>query len=228
MHPGVWLAFGDLSGQDFWRNRATIRHERFVTGPVVAEGVVNFTTESTFERADGTPMGRMRLALSLARRAAGYLLIWDTTIAASEQDLVFGDQEEMGLGVRVATPLTETNGGTLTGSTGERTAKATWGRAFDWCDYSGRSGEHVVGIALMPDPGNFRPSWFHNRAYGLMTANPFGRKSMNQGEASAVRVPKGQSLHLRFGVLLHAAAPGAATDLAAAYRDFLAMSSSLR
>lgn len=222
MHPGVWMAFGDLSGHDFWRNRATIRHERFTDGPAVSDGVVSLTTESALERADGAPVGRMRLVLSLASRPAGYLLVWDATIIASEQDLVFGDQEEMGMGVRVATPLTETNGGTLTGSTGERTAKATWGRAFDWCDYSGRSGERVVGITLMPDPANFRRSWFHNRAYGLMAANPFGRKSMNQGDVSAVRVPKGESLRLRFGVLLHSAPLGEATDLAAAYRDFLA------
>jgi hypothetical protein len=65
----------------------------------------------------------MRLMLSLASRPAGYLLVWDATIIAGEQDLVFGDQEEMGMGVRVATPLTETNGGTLTGSTGQRTAQ---------------------------------------------------------------------------------------------------------
>lgn len=225
MHPGVWMAFGDLSGQDFWRNRATIRHERFTDGPAVTDGAVGFTTESVLERSDGTPLGRMRLMLSLASRPAGYLLVWDATIIAGEQDLVFGDQEEMGMGVRVATPLTETNGGTLTGSTGERTAKATWGRAFDWCDYSGPIGDRVVGIMLMPDPANFRPSWFHNRAYGLITANPFGRKSMNQGEVSVVRVPKGESLRLRFGVLLHTAAPGAPTDLAAAYRDFLAQPS---
>jgi hypothetical protein len=24
MHPGVWLAFGDLNAQDFWRNKARI------------------------------------------------------------------------------------------------------------------------------------------------------------------------------------------------------------
>src|SRR5688572_25488530 len=25
MHPGLWLAFGDLSGADFWRNKATVQ-----------------------------------------------------------------------------------------------------------------------------------------------------------------------------------------------------------
>lgn len=35
MHPGVWLAFGDLSGQDFWRNKARVVHVRFVEPPAV-------------------------------------------------------------------------------------------------------------------------------------------------------------------------------------------------
>ena len=35
MHPGLWLAFGDVSGNDFWRNKATVRHERFTGAPTV-------------------------------------------------------------------------------------------------------------------------------------------------------------------------------------------------
>jgi hypothetical protein len=92
---------------------------------------------------------------------------------------VFGDQEEMGLGVRVATGIAEKNGGIILASTGDRTARATWGKSFGWCDCSGELGDRRVGVTLMPDPANFRPSWFHNRDYGLMVTNPFGRKAMN-------------------------------------------------
>src|SRR4051794_11817499 len=30
MHPGLWLAFGDISGTDFWRNKGVVRHFEFV------------------------------------------------------------------------------------------------------------------------------------------------------------------------------------------------------
>ena len=123
--------------------------------------------------------------------------------------------------IRVATPIREKNGGLITTSTGAKTAKATWGKAFEWCDYSSVIGGRRVGVALMPDPANFRPSWFHNRDYGLMAANPFGRNAMKQGELSRVEVKKGERLRLRFGLLLHSAAPEKDVDLAAAYRDFL-------
>ena len=37
MHPGLWLAFGDINGQDFWRNKGRIEHVRFTEPPKVEE-----------------------------------------------------------------------------------------------------------------------------------------------------------------------------------------------
>jgi hypothetical protein len=58
----------------------------------------------------------------------------------------------MGLGSRVATDLTVTHGGVITGSGGRKDEKEVWGGQADWCDYAGRG----VGLMLMPDPRNFR------------------------------------------------------------------------
>lgn len=220
MHPGVWLAFGDVSGQDFWRNKAVIRHERFAEPPRIRDGRLTFDTENRLLTANGQPLGSLDSHITLAAVPAGYLLIWEATFQADQQDIVFGDQEEMGLGVRVATPITEKKGGLLTGSSGAQTAKVTWGKAFDWCDYSGVIGNRRVGLTLMPDPANFRPSWFHNRDYGLMVANPFGRKAMQQGEASRITVQKNETFRLRFGVLLHASSTEEPVNLADAFQRF--------
>lgn len=222
LHPGLWLAFGDISGHDFWRNRAVIKHERFVEPPAVRDGRLNFVTENLLQTTNGQPVCMQLSRFTLAVRPAGYLLIWDTTFRADHGTFYFGDQEEMGFGVRVATPLTEKNGGGVASNSGAKSAKATWGKAFDWCDYSGVIGDRCAGVTLMPDPANFRRSWFHNRDYGLMVANPFGRQAMTRGEPSRVDVRNGEHLRLRFGVLLHVAAPGRDVDLASAYRDFLA------
>ncbi|MBM3790649.1 MAG: hypothetical protein FJW35_09920, partial [Acidobacteria bacterium] len=224
LHPGLWLAFGDISGHDFWRNKASIRHERFTEPPAVRDGRLTFATESRLRTTNQQTLGTQVSRIALTVRPEGYLLVWEATFEAIEQDLFFGNQEEMGLGVRVATPITEKNGGLITGSTGTKTAKGTWGKAFDWCDYSGVIGDRRVGVTLMPDPANFRPSWFHNRDYGLMVANPFGRKAMGQGDLSRVEVKKGERLRLRFGVLMHSNTPEKHVDLAAAYRDVLEQS----
>jgi hypothetical protein len=221
LHPGVWLAFADVSGQDSWRNLAPIRHERFTESPAVRDGHLAFATECRMLTTNSQPLCTLLSRVTVAAQPAGHLLIWDTTFVADDRDIAFGDQEEMGWGVRVATAITEKNGGLITTSTGGKTAKATWGKAFDWCDYSGVIGDRRVGVTLMADPANFRPSWWHNRDYGLMVANPFGRSSMKQGDVSRVEVKQGEKLRLRFGVLLHAAAPDKDMDLAAAFRDFL-------
>lgn len=221
MHPGIWLAFGDINGQDFWRNKAVIQHERFIEPPSVRDGGVHFAALNRLLTKEGKALGTQISRVSLRSRSAGYLLIWEALFEPAEGDLVFGDQEEMGLGVRMATAITEKNGGTIRNRSGAKTAKATWGQTAEWSDYSGVVGPAGVGVTLMPDPKNFRASWFHNRDYGLMVANPFGRKAMKQGDTSRVEVKKGERLRLRFGVLLYCAAQGQDADPAAAYRDFL-------
>jgi len=205
MHPGVWLAFGDISGNDFWRNKAIIKHERFTKAPAIRDDSLTFATDNTLQTASGQTVCKQTSRITLAVRPCGYLLIWDATFQSDERDFVFGDQEEMGLGVRVATAITQKNGGMIRNSAGMESAKATWGKTADWCDYSGVIGERRVGVLLMPDPKNFRASWFHNRDYGLMVANPFGRNAFTKGEKSAVVVKKGEPFRLRFGVLTHTA-----------------------
>jgi hypothetical protein len=218
MHPGLWLGFGDISGVDFWRNRGSIRHSKFLTPPTATEDRITFATESELLTPDAKGMGKMVNRYTLTRRPAGWLIVWDATFTATEQELVFGDQEEMGFGARVATECTEKNGGTLLNSHGVKSAKATWGKAAAWCDYSGTKDGERIGITLMPGSTNFRESWWHNRDYGVFVANAFGRAAMGQGAKSAVTVKKGESLRLIYGAMLH---DGKEYNPASEYKHFL-------
>ena len=127
----------------------------------------------------------------------------------------------MGLGVRVATPVAEKNGGLLRDSKGRKKAKRIWSNAARWCDYRGTIGEQTVGMSLLCHPENFRSSWMHARDYGFMAANPFGRKAMHKGEESKIIVKPGESLHLRFGVWIYETEPDAEIDIEAAYRKYI-------
>lgn len=218
MHPGIWLGFGDISGQDFWRNKARIRHRRFLEGPELQLGELHFATECQLEASDGQPLSRLVNEFRLSARPTGWLLQWQAAMHAEFQLIEFGDQEEMGFGVRVATDLTEKNGGRIANSSALCTAKQTWGQSASWCDYSGAVGKHSAGITLMASPNNFRESWWHNRDYGLMVANPFGRQAMQQGQPSSVVIPKGQSLQLGFAALIHDGQP---IDLATEFDLFV-------
>jgi hypothetical protein len=219
MHPGIWLAFGDINGQDFWRNKARIEHVRFVHRPTVSSDRVTFTTESNLVSADGqTHIGQLISRFRVAAQAGSWLLVWDATLKADDRDLLLGDQEEMGFGVRMATLLTEKKGGRIVNSAGQPGAAATWGQAAAWCDYSGTLEGKSCGVTLITAPDNFRSSWWHNRDYGLMVANPFGRAAMKQGAPSVVTVKRGDELQLRFAAFLHDAVP---YEPASAYEQFL-------
>ena len=204
MHPGIWLAFGDISGMDFWRNKGRIEHMRFTEPPVVRDGRLIFATECRLRAPDGRTLSALTNRFTLAAQTNAWLLTWDATFRSDDSDFTFGDQEEMGFGARVATAITEKNGGVITSSAGLKSAKSTWGQPAEWCDYSGTVDGKPIGITLLTDPKNFRPSWWHNRDYGVFVANPFGRAAMKQGDKSAVTVKRGDNFRLRFGAVIHA------------------------
>lgn len=221
MHPGIHLAFGDLGQVDFWRNRGHVLHERFVRKPVGGPGAGRFTVRNRYVDGEQT------LCVETCRhevlvRPGGVLLIYDSRFESDKSDFYFGDQEEMGLGVRVARELRVQGGkGWILDSQGRRNGKAVWGKTARWCAYGGVIGSHHVGLALMPHPQNFRPSWFHARDYGFLAANPFGRRAFTRGQPSRLVVKRGKTFRLRYGVLVYSVAAGKQPDLDAAFRDYV-------
>ncbi|HEU5119234.1 MAG TPA: PmoA family protein [Isosphaeraceae bacterium] len=222
-HPGLWLAFGDLNGADSWRNKDRIRHAGFDEPPQGGPGRGTFVVSNRYEKG-GKVIGEEDCRITVLVRPTGYLLLWDSRFRPVGGDLGFGDQEEMGMGVRVATPLAVVKGGRITDSEGRVNEAEVWGQQADWCAYGGEIGGKRVGVALMPHPENFRRSWFHARDYGLLEANPFGRNAFTGGEKSRVVVRAREALRLRFGVLIHDDEP----DLTGAYRDYLLQAGSPR
>jgi hypothetical protein len=219
MHPGLWMAFGDLGGADFWRNRDRVRHVDFAEPPRGGAGSGAFAVRNRYEKG-GQPIAEELCRITVVAGPDRHLLLWDSTFRPIGPELVFGDQEEMGLGVRMATPLTVARGGRLVNSDGLVNEAQVWGKAADWCAFEGPVGGRTVGVALLPHPGNFRPSWFHARDYGLLVANPFGANAMTRGPKSRFVVRAESPLRLRFGVAVYSD-PASDHDLAAAHRDYL-------
>lgn len=216
MHPGLWMAFGDVSGQDFWRNKVQVKHAKFVTEPTSSGKAGRFAVQNIYVSADRWAVCQELCQIQISVEPSGYLIDWRSEFT-HDSAFSFGDQEEMGLGIRMATPLTVKNGGEMLNSNGQRNEKEVWGKAADWCDYHGGK-DHPVGILVMADPSNFRRSWFHARDYGLLVANPFGQNAFKQGPKSLIEVKKGEKFKLHFGVLVHGDQP----DLNAAYKAWSA------
>lgn len=162
-------------------------------------------------------IGTVTCRIAVLARPQGYLLLWDSEFRPEGGDLIFGDQEEMGLGVRIATPMVVVKGGLITNSEGRVNEAQVWGKQSDWCAYGGEIDGKRAGFILMPRPRNFRRSWFHARDYGLLVANPFGGNAFTKREKSRVIVGEGELLRLRFGVLIRSGKP----DQEAAYCEYL-------
>jgi len=222
-HPGIWLSFGDINGNDYWRLKQKVEHEMFVEQPKGGQGTGTFTVRNYYLSASRWSRPDCEeVKYTILVRPSGYLLLTNSTFSSEEGDFTFGDQEEMGLGVRVNTKISVQYGqGHITNAEGMKDGNEIWGKASRWVDYSGKIGDNYAGMAIMPDPGNFRPSWYHARDYGFVAANPFGRQAMKQGEKSAVTVKKGEKFHLGFGILIYCNPGGNTTDIENAYQDYL-------
>jgi hypothetical protein len=220
MHPGIWLAFGDLKRADFWRNKGKVEHVEFVEKPKVSSGNLTFTVRNRYQNGERTVCTEI-CRHELQVRPEGFLLTYDSEFLSPEQ-FGFGDQEEMGLGFRVASPLRVKGGtGEMVASDGKRNESQVRGSTPEWVDYSGKIDGDVVGLTLMPHPGNFRPSWYHARDYGLLVANPFGENALTGGPKSRKHVNANESFRLRFGVLVHSSPVDKPIDLKAVYADYV-------
>jgi hypothetical protein len=231
MHHGIWMSFGDINGCDYWRNKAIVKHVEFVERPQGTAGKGSFAVRNEYlDQSDPTGLVCQEIArYAFLTCPEGYMILWDSTFT-SEREFSFGDQEEMGLGVRVATPLRvgasgrdklPSGVGTITNSKGGMNEQGIWGTAADWTSFSGNLARENVGITIFCHPDNFRPSWFHARDYGLLVANPFGRNAFGKGQKSSVAVRPGEELRLRYGLLIHNMPAEAKPDLAEAYRNYL-------
>jgi hypothetical protein len=231
-HPGIWMSFGDISGSDYWRILAPVRHIEFVEKPTGGPAKGSFAVQNQYlDQKDSSKVICTEVArYAFLMRPEGYLLSWDSTFSYDEE-FTFGDQEEMGLGIRLATPLRvdkredglAPGNGTILDSAGRKNGDQVWGNSADWCDYGGTLAGQRAGITLLCHPDNFRQSWFHARDYGFLVANPFGRQAFGKGEKSAVVIKPGEKMRLRYGLLIHSGPKDSRADCAAAYQDYVTL-----
>ena len=206
MHPGLWMGFGHLDGQDYWRLKARVEHDEFLKDPTATAGEASFTVRNRYLTEDGRGESCREIArYRFLRAEKGLVLLWDSEFRNDERDFYFGDQEESGLGVRVASAIRVKGGnGLIINDAGGKNGAGTWGRQMKWIDYSGLIDGRRVGILVVPSPRNPRPSWAHSRDYGVVVINPFPKQPKERREPYVrTRVKKGESFRLRYAVLIH-------------------------
>ncbi|QEF98926.1 Cytochrome c [Stieleria maiorica] len=229
MHPGIWLGFGDVDGNDYWRLQSRVAFDRFIQPPSGDRNSGYFVTRNLLLRKDATKETRRnseRDSLSTVETSGyqddevvcvettryhfenvpeGLLLRLDAEYRSDDHDFYFGDQEESGLAVRVASPIRVQGGnGTILNDRGERNGAQVWGKQAKWFDYFGTVGDREVGILVVPSPDNPRPSWLHARDYGVIVTNPFPKQPKERREPYVKTwVKRGECYNLSYAILIH-------------------------
>jgi hypothetical protein len=173
-----------------------------------------------------------------------------TTLTAQKEPVVFRDNKEGVLGLRVTRALeqpadkpetfTDSSGKPSTvpvldntGVTGQYTSSeglkgdAVWGTRGRWTMLTGTVESEPVTLAMLDHPSNTGfPTYWHARGYGLFAANPLGRKVFDPKQAEfVVTLDPGKALTFRHQVLVLS---GAATPdtIEREYRAFTSVQSS--
>lgn len=225
-HRGLWFAHIDVNGIDFWGsdplNKLSPKHGKIVLDKItsVKSGGKSGSLAGTFNWT--APDGHVMIVenRTMTFYSDPKLRTVDVDIVLTPKEKVnFGDDKDGTFALRVAQPLQEDKGtGKLRNADGLETEKQLWGKASNWCDYSGTIDGEQVGIAIFDHPQNPRhPTRWHARAYGLFSANPFGSKTFNKNDPEGGETfEAGKPIHFRYRVVIHPAD----TDLAKLYADW--------
>lgn len=219
MHPGLSMGFAVLDGVNFWHNReGAVVHQRFAHVNAEVDRA-DFTVVNHYVDADRNLLCREIARYQFREPGSGVLLTIDTRMQA-EKTIYFGVKEEMGLAVRVATPITVKFGdGSILNSAGGLDEKGTWGRVDRWWDYRGLIDGQFVGLQIMSAPDN--PAvWSHSRDYGVLVANPFPVDTERNRDKKFI-VARGDELRLRFGIQIHQSSREQDYDPETSYQNYV-------
>ncbi len=254
-HAGLWFNYGNVSGFDFWNNSEAIKVEDIPKMGNIRHRAITLAKsgadQAELEVDADWISGRQQLILKehtrfVFRGGANFRSIDRVTaLQALDEKVVFHDDKEGVLGMRVARALeapsdkpevfTDSNGratavakldntgvnGVYLTSEGKK-GDAAWGTRGRWCNLSGQVGDEAVTITILDHPANPGfPTYWHARGYGLFAANPLGQKVFTNGkqELNFTLAPN-QSVTFRYRILISSAIL-TPEESEAAYKDFI-------
>lgn len=230
-HRGMWLGHQNVNGKNFWVERegiGKIVHRRFLK--VAGGRVGEISSENEWVAADGQVVCSDVRTMRFSGESKAKFVDWEITLKATHGDVVFGDDKDAFLAVRVAESMRalrmaargqkpeggdghivmsnglRDDGASVAAAKEARREARTWGQRAEWVYYYGPSEGKTVGVAIFDHPTNPRyPTWWHVRDYGLFAANSFGQSYFlnkpDQRNLGELKIPAGQSVTFRYRVV---------------------------
>lgn len=240
-HPhqiGHWLNYGDVNGLDFWNNPGNATGEERDDYGFIEHGEL-------FRMESGNGKGELVVSAMwknyqdevIIKENTTFVFSYSdntriidrvTTLTAESGDVLFTDNKEGMIAIRVARELEMPEDGSpmvvgqdgepveagadyRSGSTGNYlsseglTGSDVWGKRAGWMVLNGTMEGNPVALAMIDHPENTGyPTYWHARGYGLFSANPLGQNEFSEGaEELNMNLPHRESVTFRYRILVH-------------------------
>ena len=244
-HRGLFFAHGNINAVDFWGEEPPTKAAQTANGVYYPTSGDLPTGKTKFRKLDlvkslgrrGTLKAEFDLTgpdgKALASETQEYTFSGDeatrvidcafTLTADKGVPVKIGDTKEGTFAIRLGPGLSKPNV-KMVNSEGAVGEDQIWGKRANWVDYSAAVDGEPLGIAIFDNPGNLKhPTYWHARDYGLFAVNPFGEHDFyhDPHRDGSVTIAAGQSLALRYRVVIHHGDPTAA-KITEAYNRYAA------
>lgn len=205
-HRSLLFGCDRVNGANYWQgpvNAGQIVSQEPTLGTVAPEAVEILDTCIWAVPGQPPVMRDTRRFVVRITEAGMWFLDAEITWHA-EQDVTIEKTNHSLFALRAAPDIAPNGGGFLRNAEGQEGEKATFGQPSAWCAFWGpRRGQGPVeGIALFDHPKNpWAPTPWFTRDYGFISPTPF------QFQTQPWRLPKGQSVTLRYRVIAFAGTP---------------------
>lgn len=195
-----------VSGHDFWHGRggSQIRNDT-IRSVKVADGAAVIVSDNSWVAGNGKRVLSDTTEIRAGVTEGGRYIDYQITVKATDGDIRFEDTKEGTMSIRTH-PALRLTGQVATGraiNSEGVTGKAIWAKQAEWVDYWGTIDGKNVGIAIFDHPLNPRhPTTWHARDYGLIAANPFGKRHFKAGKG-AMTIKNGSSATFRYRFFFH-------------------------
>ena len=241
-HAGLFYGHGDVNGYNYWAiqngpaqaSRDSDKRGRIVLKELVSvkSGKESGSIDAVLNwlMPDGKPILTETRKMTFYSNPELRMIDFAFDFVAIEK-AVFRDTKEGTFAMRVATVLEERQGksktdgpskaGKLANAQGGEREENVWGKRSEWVDYSGQLDGERVGVVIMDHPGNPRhPTYWHSRAYGLHSVNPFGVSDFlnDKTKDGSMTIAPGEHVRFHYRLIIHPGAPG--TRIAELYKQY--------
>ncbi len=201
-HRSLWFGCDRVNGGDYWQEGSD-RGQILSRGPKIVSGgpeEIQIADLCDWRQPGREPIILDRREITITAPADGARIIDFAVTLTALTDIRIERTNHSLFAARVVPELSVEKGGTLVNAEGRSGEKETAGTPSAWMDSSGTRFGLTEGLAIFDAPGNlWHPARWFTRDYGF-----FSPTNLNWIDANGVVLKKGESLPLRYRVVVHA------------------------